>query len=142
MLGSVVRVIWIGKLLQKLTLNTSPGVQSVRHFVDTFCSQFQKMRITGLQTHLKILIRSTLKSTDPGASNGGSNFEIRPLEADLVSFEVAMLPEKRARLCRQNSKMGQDAYETENSKLSETVGESSGQMLIVPTDIVNGLRAK
>ena len=59
----------------------------------------------------KISIRIALKSTDPGASNGGPNFEIRPVEADLVSFEVARLPEKRARLCRQNSKMGQNAYE-------------------------------
>ena len=41
----------------------------------------------------KMLIRSALKSTDPGASNGGANFEIRPLGADLVSFEVARLSE-------------------------------------------------
>ena len=55
-------------------------------------------------------IRSALKSTDPDAFNGGSNFEIRPLEACLVSFEVARMPEKRVRLW-QNSKMGQNAYE-------------------------------
>ena len=42
----------------------------------------------------KMLIQSALKSTDPGASNGGSNIGIRPLEADLVSFEVARMPEK------------------------------------------------
>ena len=59
----------------------------------------------------RILIRSALKSSDLCASNGGPNFEIRPLEADLVSFEMAKLPEKRARLCRQNSKMGQNAFE-------------------------------
>ena len=41
-----------------------------------------------------MFIRGALKSTDPGASNGGSNFEIRPLEADLASFEVARLPKK------------------------------------------------
>ena len=77
----------------------------------TFCSQFQKKELTDFQTYPKILIRGALKSTDPGASNGGSNLEIRPLEADLVSFEVARLPKKRARLRRQNSKMGQNAYE-------------------------------
>ena len=55
-------------------------------------------------------IRSALKSTDPGAFNDGSNFEIRPLEAGLVSFEVARMPEKRVRLW-QNSKMGQNVYE-------------------------------
>ena len=51
------------------------------------------------QKSRQAVIRSALKSIDPGAANGGSNFEIRPLEADLVSFEVARLPEKRARLC-------------------------------------------
>ena len=91
-------------------------VQSVlRHFVDTFCSHFQKKWIRGLQTCRKILIRSALKSTDPGSSNGGSNFEIGPLEADLVSFEVARLPEKMARLGRSNSKLSQNALE--NGKL-------------------------
>ena len=39
-----------------------------------------------------MFFRSALKSSDPGASNGGPNFEIRPLEADLESFEVARLP--------------------------------------------------
>ena len=42
-----------------------------------------------------MLIQSALKSTDPGTPNGGSNFEIRPLDADLVDFEVARMPEKR-----------------------------------------------
>ena len=32
-----------------------------------------------------------LESNDPGTFNGKSNFEIRPLGIDLVSFEVAML---------------------------------------------------
>ena len=54
----------------------------------------------------KMLIRSELEISDAGGSNGGSNFEIRPLEADLVSFEVAMLPEKRARLSRFELKIG------------------------------------
>ena len=53
-----------------------------------------------------MLIGSVLESTKPGASNGGSNIEIRPIEADLVSFEVARLPEKS-----KNSKMGQNAHE-------------------------------
>jgi hypothetical protein len=83
-------------------------------------------------------IRSALKSTDPGAFNGRSNFEIRPLEADLVSFEVARMPEKRVRFW-QNSKMSQNAYET--SKLSETTGESSGQVHNVSTGFLMGLRA-
>ena len=34
-----------------------------------------------------------LESNDPGASNGGSNFEIQPLGAELESFEVARLPQ-------------------------------------------------
>ena len=33
-----------------------------------------------------------LESTGPCASSGGSNFEIRALEADLVSSGVARLP--------------------------------------------------
>ena len=33
-----------------------------------------------------------LQRTDPGASNGGRNFEIQPLGADLVSFEAASMP--------------------------------------------------
>ena len=73
-----------------------PSVQSVRrHFVVTFWFHFQKKWIRGFQTCRKILIRSALKSSDPGASNGGSNLELRPLEADLVSSEVARLSEKR-----------------------------------------------
>ena len=70
------------------------------------------------------LNQSVVESTDPGASNGGSNFEIRPLEADLVSFEVATLPENVVRT-RNWAKM---RTKTENSKLSETIGKSSGQV--------------
>ena len=33
--------------------------------------------------------QSALESRDPRASSGGSNIEIQPLEADLLSFEVA-----------------------------------------------------
>ena len=56
-----------------------------------FALNFRKSESETLKRS-KMLIRSALKTTDPGASNGGSNFELRPLEADLVSFEVAMLP--------------------------------------------------
>ena len=38
--------------------------------------------------------QSALESTDPGALNGESNFEIKPLGADLVSFEVAKFATK------------------------------------------------
>ena len=34
-------------------------------------------------------IRSVLKSLEPGASNGGSSFEFRPLGADLRYCQVA-----------------------------------------------------
>ena len=44
------------------------------------------------QTLGTALIRSALGRTDPGASNGGSNFEMWTLGADLVSFEEANLP--------------------------------------------------
>ena len=64
-----------------------------------------------------MLIRSALKSTDPGASNGGSNFEIRPLGADLASFEVARSSEKMARLGRSNSKLSQNALENAKFKI-------------------------
>ena len=40
------------------------------------------------------LIESALESTDPGTANGGANFEIRLLGAELTSFEVAKLPQK------------------------------------------------
>ena len=38
-------------------------------------------------------IQSALGSNDPDASDGGSNFEIRPLGVDLAGFEVATLPQ-------------------------------------------------
>jgi hypothetical protein len=38
------------------------------------------------------LIRSALESTDPGASNGGSSVRIQTLGADLITFEMAELP--------------------------------------------------
>ena len=38
------------------------------------------------------LVRSALESPDPVAYNVGSNFEIRPLGTDLVTFEVVEAP--------------------------------------------------
>ena len=38
------------------------------------------------------LIQSALESSDPRASNGGSNVRIRPLGVDLITFEMAELP--------------------------------------------------
>ena len=89
----------------------SPVQSVLRHFVYTFCSKFEKKWIIGSQACRRMLIRRALKSTDPGASNGGPNFQTRPLEAALVSFEVARLPEKKVRLCRCNLKTDQNAYE-------------------------------
>ena len=109
-----------------------------RHFVVTFCSQFQKKGLTDFQTHLKILIRSPLKSTDHAASNGGSNFEIRHSGAALVSFEVARLPEKGEDCLVRTQKWAKMRMKTENSKLSRKVGESSGQT----SPLSKGLRAK
>ena len=40
------------------------------------------------------MIRSALESPDSSAPNSGSNFVIRPLEVDLVTFESAELPNK------------------------------------------------
>ena len=37
----------------------------------------------------KVLIRSALESSDPRASNGGSNFTFRHFGADMATFEVA-----------------------------------------------------
>ena len=85
--------------------------QVLRNFVETFWFQFQKKCFRGFQTRHETLIRSALKSIDPGASNGGSNFEIRPLEAELVSVEVARIPERRTRLYRSNSKIDRNAHE-------------------------------
>ena len=41
-----------------------------------------------------------LQRTDPGASNGGRNFEIQPLGADLMSFEAASMPQNWKNLSR------------------------------------------
>ena len=62
-----------------------------RHFFDTFCSQFQKKGITTFQKHRPALIRSALRSSDARAFSAGPNFEIRPLGADFITFEVCQL---------------------------------------------------
>ena len=62
-------------------------------FVVTFCFKFgvfawnSEMRPYNFPT--------ALQSTNIGGSNGGLNFEIRPLGADLIEFEIAELSKKR-----------------------------------------------
>ena len=41
------------------------------------------------------LIRSALESSDLGPFNDGSNVRIRPLGADLITFEMSELPKKK-----------------------------------------------
>tara|TARA_B100000809_G_scaffold240186_1_gene262298 strand:- start:512 stop:715 length:204 start_codon:yes stop_codon:yes gene_type:complete len=54
--------------------------------VDTFCSHFQKKR-------REVPNQSALESTNLGATNCGPNFEIQQFGADLVSFEMTVLPQ-------------------------------------------------
>ena len=54
------------------------------------CSGLQKKVSMCSQKCRTALIRSALESPDHGASNGGSNFEIRHFGADLAAFEVAV----------------------------------------------------
>ena len=53
---------------------------------------FQKKCLPRSQVCRTAQIYSALESPDPGAFNGGPNVEIRRLEADLVTFEVAGVP--------------------------------------------------
>ena len=80
-----------------------PSVQSVlrplfgtlwSHFASNsvFLLRFQKKGATRSQVCRTALIRSALKSPDPGASNGGSNVGIRHFEADVITFEMSELP--------------------------------------------------
>ena len=65
--------------------------RSVWHFKfhPPFCGPiFGKKIFIRSQVCRTALIRSALESTDPAVSNGASIFEIQPLGADLVSFEV------------------------------------------------------
>ncbi len=54
---------------------------------------YNKMCLIRSQRCRTALIRSALESPDPGAFNGGSNFEIKILGADLVPFEVVSWPQ-------------------------------------------------
>ena len=61
-----------------------PRKQSeLRRFVNIFCSNFQKNRLTDFQKCRIALIWGALEISDPGASNGGSNVEIGPNAVDL-----------------------------------------------------------
>ena len=65
------------KLREKLANIFFAKVKSVlRQFMDLFCSNFQKNRLTDFQKCRVSLIRSALETSDPGASNGGPNVEI------------------------------------------------------------------
>ena len=66
------------------------GVQSVlRRFV--FCSNFQKNRLVDFQKCRIFLIWAALETSDPGASNGGSNVQIWLNAADLIAVEMSRL---------------------------------------------------
>ena len=56
-------------------------------FVEMF-----KMVATRPQVRPTALIGSVLESSDPGASNGGPNLQIRYFGADMAAFEVAGWP--------------------------------------------------
>ena len=64
------------------------------HFLRLFCSKvhfydcFQKKYPTRAQVCRTVLIRSALETPDLGTLNDGSNVEVRPLETDVVTFEV------------------------------------------------------
>ena len=62
-----------------------------REFVDIFCSNFQKNRLTDFQKCRISLIWAALESSDPRASNGGPNVEIWPNAADLITVEMSRL---------------------------------------------------
>ena len=56
-----------------------------------FRIHFQKKCFRSSQVCRTAPKQSALESSDPGAFNGGLNFEILPLEVDLVSFEMARM---------------------------------------------------
>ena len=56
-------------------------------FLD-FCSDFHKIVVIRSSVCRTILIRRALESSDPGASNGVSNFIFRRFGADMAAFEV------------------------------------------------------
>ena len=55
--------------------------------------KFQKKVVTRIFICRATLIRRALQTFGSGASNSGSNFQIRHFWADMESFEVAMLPQ-------------------------------------------------
>ena len=67
------------------------------HFApnSTFLSGFQEIGRHKLSGVSYGKIRSALERTNPGASNNGSDVEIRPLGTDLVTSEMTKFPEKR-----------------------------------------------
>ena len=69
----------------------SPAQSALRQFADTFCSNFQKNRLTDFQNCRISLSWAALESSDPRASNGGSNVEIWPNAADLITVETSRL---------------------------------------------------
>ena len=66
-----------------------PHVARNKIFRQNRTSHFQEKCFIRFQVCRTALIYSALENTDPGASNSGSNFEIQPLGADLMGFEVA-----------------------------------------------------
>ena len=68
------------------------GNSPVRNF-ENICSHFQKKYFMWPRMRHETLIQSAMESSDDGAFDGGSNFGIQALGADLVSFEVAKRPQ-------------------------------------------------
>ena len=58
-----------------------------------FCSAFHKMWATRFRVCRTAPNPSALESPDTGTLHSGSNFEIKVLGTDLVSFEVVNLPQ-------------------------------------------------
>ena len=55
----------------------------------TVLLRFQNIVVIRSSVRRTILIRRALESSDPGASDGGSNFIFGHFEADLGTFKVA-----------------------------------------------------
>ena len=67
---------------------TRISTTGARHFVSLPIAKHTRSQVCRVASN-----QSALETSDPGASNGGSNVEIRPHGADLVSLEVARLPQ-------------------------------------------------
>ena len=59
------------------------------YWIEQICSGFHKNIVVGLSICHTILIRRALESSDPGASNNGSNVEIRHFRTDIAAYEPA-----------------------------------------------------